>query len=159
MNSARRCIGRGRPSAKPDELRARRAALDEVAAGQSLVCTGILYVAEDSDQAWAEAAPGIADLEGQIATYSGQAGLPAPRRDDYLVGTPREVAKQLVALHHDVRFDHFAHWARLPGLSHARALETLELLATEVIPAVTRQLSSTGKSSRKVSEGRATLGW
>ncbi|ADB33022.1 Luciferase-like monooxygenase [Kribbella flavida DSM 17836] len=130
--------------AKPDELRARRALLDQVAPGTPLTCTSILHVADDPEQAWAEVAPGIAYLEGQIATYGGRGDLPEPQRGDYLVGTPEQVTEQLVALHRDVQFDHFAHWTRLPGLSHHRALESLQLLATEVVPAVTEQLSPGG---------------
>jgi probable F420-dependent oxidoreductase len=133
--------------AKPADLRARRALLDQVAVGQPLTCTSILHVADDADQAWAEAAPGIAYLEGQIATYGGRGDLPAPQRGDYLIGTPHEVTEQLIALHHDIQFDHFAHWARLPGLSHNRALESLQLFATEVIPTVTSQLSTARRDS------------
>lgn len=96
-------------------------------------------MADDPEQAWAEAAPGIAYLEGQIASYSDAAdaaNAPALRRDDYLVGTPAEVADRLAALHRELRFAHFAHWARLPGLSHERALESLRLFAAEVVPLV-----------------------
>ena len=46
-------------------------------------------------------------------------------RADFLVGTPADVAQRLIALHRETRFDHFAHWARLPGLSRDRAVETL----------------------------------
>jgi hypothetical protein len=127
--------------AKPADLRARRAILDKVAPGHPLTCTSILHVAEDPDLAWSEAAPGIAYLEGQIALYSGRSDLQAPQRGDYLVGTPQEVTQQLVALHHDIQFDHFAYWARLPGLSHIRALESLQLFATTVVRAVTKLLS------------------
>jgi hypothetical protein len=42
----------------------------------------------------------------------------------------------LAALHRELRFVHFAHWARLPGPSHERALESLRLFATEVVPRV-----------------------
>jgi alkanesulfonate monooxygenase SsuD/methylene tetrahydromethanopterin reductase-like flavin-dependent oxidoreductase (luciferase family) len=81
--------------AKPDELRARRELLDEIAPEAPLVCTSILHVAEDADQAWAEAAPGIAYLEGQIATYGGQGELPDPQRGaSEIVPT---VARQLSA--------------------------------------------------------------
>jgi probable F420-dependent oxidoreductase len=123
--------------AKPADLRARRALLDEIAPDSPLLCTSILHVADDADEAWAEAAPGIAYLEGQIASYAGR-DFPAPRRADYLVGTPQQVADQLVALHHDIQFTHFAHWTRLPGLSHHRALQSLQLVADKVIPQVLR---------------------
>jgi hypothetical protein len=57
-------------------------------------------------------------------------------RASYLVGTPEGVVGRLAALHQDVRFDHFAYWARLPGLSHARAMESLHMVASRVLPAL-----------------------
>jgi probable F420-dependent oxidoreductase len=116
--------------ATPRDLVARQALLAEAA---PYLCTSILHVDRDPDRAWAEAAPGIGYLEGQIASLSGQAA-PALDRDEYLVGTPEQVAARLVELREATGFVHFAHWARLPGLSHRRALETLELVATEVVP-------------------------
>jgi alkanesulfonate monooxygenase SsuD/methylene tetrahydromethanopterin reductase-like flavin-dependent oxidoreductase (luciferase family) len=110
-------------------------AVAERAVERALVLTGILHVAPDADQAWAEAAPGIAYLEGQLGTLREHPALTFPR-GDFLVGTPAEVAQRLIALHRDTHFDHFAHWARLPGLSHERTLETLRLVAKEVVPAV-----------------------
>ena len=96
---------------KPADVPARRQLLDRALANHPrvefpLVLTGILHVAPDADQAWAEAAPGI--------------------------------AQRLIALHRETRFDHFAHWARLPGLPHERAIETLRLVAEQVLPVVQR---------------------
>jgi hypothetical protein len=42
----------------------------------------------------------------------------------------------LIALHDATQFVHFAHWLRLPTLSHDAALRSLELIAHRVIPAV-----------------------
>lgn len=122
--------------ATPADLRARRALLDTIAPDVPLICTGVLHVAEDADRAWMEAAPGIAYLEGQISTYAGRSDTPVLKREDYLVGTPAEVAARLADLAEELRFEHFAHWARLPGLSHERALSSLRLLAKEVLPMV-----------------------
>ncbi|WP_157979516.1 LLM class flavin-dependent oxidoreductase [Kribbella monticola] len=122
--------------ATPADLLARRRLLDELKIDLPLVCTSILHVAPDADQAWAEAEPGIAYLEGQLAQYAGQEKQPKLNRDDYLVGTPAEVAGRLIALARELRFSQFAHWARLPGLAHTRASETLRLIAAEVIPPV-----------------------
>ncbi|GAA1694253.1 hypothetical protein GCM10009745_44770 [Kribbella yunnanensis] len=90
---------------------------------------------EDADRAWADAAPGIAYLEGEIASYGGNEP-PALRREDYLVGTPEDVARKLIALHAEVRFVEFAHWMRLPTMSQAVAMRSLELIASRVVPAV-----------------------
>jgi alkanesulfonate monooxygenase SsuD/methylene tetrahydromethanopterin reductase-like flavin-dependent oxidoreductase (luciferase family) len=124
--------------ATPADLRERRALLDAVAPNTPLVCTSVLHVAESADQAWAEAAPGIAYLENQISTYAGRTNTPVLPREAYLVGTPSEVAARLRKLAEELRFEHFAHWARLPGLPHERALESLRLFAEEVVPTCER---------------------
>jgi alkanesulfonate monooxygenase SsuD/methylene tetrahydromethanopterin reductase-like flavin-dependent oxidoreductase (luciferase family) len=122
--------------ATPADLIARRKLLDEVVDDPPpLICTGIMHVDDDADRAWAEAAPGIAYLEGEIASYGGTEPPPL-QREDYLVGTPEDVAARLIALHEATRFVHFAHWLRLPTLSHDAALRSLELIAHRVIPAV-----------------------
>jgi alkanesulfonate monooxygenase SsuD/methylene tetrahydromethanopterin reductase-like flavin-dependent oxidoreductase (luciferase family) len=110
--------------ATPGDLLERRALLDAelvqadepATPGPPLVCTSILHVAEDPDQAWAEAAPGIAYLEGNIAKDS-NADPQLQDRAEYLVGAPEDIAGRLVSLHRELRFSHFAYRARLPGLS------------------------------------------
>ncbi len=122
--------------ATPADLIARRKLLDEVVDNPPpLICTGIMHVDDDADRAWADAAPGIAYLEGEIASYGGTEPPPL-HREDYLVGTPEDVAARLIALHDATQFVHFAHWLRLPTLSHDAALRSLELIAHRVIPAV-----------------------
>jgi alkanesulfonate monooxygenase SsuD/methylene tetrahydromethanopterin reductase-like flavin-dependent oxidoreductase (luciferase family) len=136
--------------ATPRELRVRRALLDAVLAqqhesraaavparpGPPLICTSILHVADDPDEAWTEAARGIAYLERNIAAYSNTKTL-LQDRAQYLVGTPEEVASRLAALHRELRFNHFAFWARLPGMSHSRAMQSLNLVKSRVLPALT----------------------
>ncbi|MFI7064797.1 LLM class flavin-dependent oxidoreductase [Kribbella sp. NPDC050124] len=122
--------------ATPADLIARRKLLDEVVDNPPpLICTGIMHVDDDANRAWADAAPGIAYLEGEIASYGGTEPPPL-HREDYLVGTPDDVAARLIALHEATRFVHFAHWLRLPRLSHKAAMRSLELVAGRVIPAV-----------------------
>jgi alkanesulfonate monooxygenase SsuD/methylene tetrahydromethanopterin reductase-like flavin-dependent oxidoreductase (luciferase family) len=103
--------------------------------GFRFVATGIVHVDEDGDRAWRRAAPAIAYLEGELAAFRG-ADRPTPRQEDHLVGTPDEVADRLAALHAATGFDHFAHWARLPGLDHEQALASLRLFAERVLPRV-----------------------
>ncbi|MET7283055.1 LLM class flavin-dependent oxidoreductase [Kribbella sp. NPDC005582] len=122
--------------ATPKDFVARQRLMDEVLAEvPPLICTGIMHVHEDADQAWAEAAPGIAYLEGEIASYGGNEP-PVLRQDDYLVGTPDDVVQKLIALHAETRFVEFAHWMRLPGMAHEVAMRSLELVARYVVPGV-----------------------
>ncbi|MEQ7007735.1 LLM class flavin-dependent oxidoreductase [Actinopolymorpha sp. B17G11] len=144
-----RVLGESDPTSSPDGTR--RGARRRLAR----VCTGILHVAEDAEQAWAEAGAGIAYMERSIASYS----TPDAGTDlwsttsldpsDYLVGTPEQVADRLVDLHAETGFDHFAHWVRLPGISHTRAMESLHLINSRLLPAVreriTRRQASTGR--------------
>lgn len=122
------------------DLRARLELIKSRGIELPVIVTGILHVAPSSDQAWAEAAAGIGYLEGEIAKYGNSAITGELRRDDYLVGTPDEVASRLAALHRDFGFDQFAHWARLPGLSHDRCTETLRLVTSELLPRVRERL-------------------
>jgi alkanesulfonate monooxygenase SsuD/methylene tetrahydromethanopterin reductase-like flavin-dependent oxidoreductase (luciferase family) len=64
------------------------------------------------------------------------------RREDFLVGTPEEVAERLIALHHQTPYDHFAFWGRLPGFSHEEALRSIGLFASDVAPTVRTRLAS-----------------
>jgi alkanesulfonate monooxygenase SsuD/methylene tetrahydromethanopterin reductase-like flavin-dependent oxidoreductase (luciferase family) len=122
--------------ATPADLIARRKLLDEVVDDPPpLICTGIMHVDDDADRAWADAAPGIAYLEGEIASYGGTEPPPL-NREDYLVGTPDDVAARLIDLHAATRFVHFAHWLRLPTMSHEAAMRSLELIADRIVPAV-----------------------
>lgn len=105
--------------------------------------TGIGHVHEDADQAWAEAAPGIAYLESAIsrALADDPAAVRPIRaadlhRADFLVGTPAEVSARLASLRAETPFDHFAFWGRLPGLSVRTAAAATELFAAKVIPAL-----------------------
>ncbi len=74
---------------------------------------------------------------GEIAGYGGGADTaPALERDDFLVGTPEQVADRLRELHRVCGFDHYAFWARLPGLPLEQALASLRVFALQVAPHV-----------------------
>ncbi|MET9274468.1 LLM class flavin-dependent oxidoreductase [Kribbella sp. NPDC003557] len=126
--------------ATPSDLIARRQLLDEVAPGPTpLICTSILHVDDDPDRAWSDASPGIAYLEGEIASYSNTELAPLHRKN-YLVGTPEDVAARLLHLHAAIHFTQFAHWLRVPKMSHEAAVRSLKLFASRVAPAVRRAL-------------------
>lgn len=65
-------------------------------------------MAEDAEQAWAEAAPGIAYMQRSIASYStpdtavdlwSTASL---KPSDYLVGTPEQISDRLSDTHRQI---------------------------------------------------------
>jgi alkanesulfonate monooxygenase SsuD/methylene tetrahydromethanopterin reductase-like flavin-dependent oxidoreductase (luciferase family) len=59
-------------------------------------------------------------------------------RRGMLIGRPGEVAERLLALHESYPFDEAVFWARLPGVPLNMALENLERVAAEVVPALAR---------------------
>ncbi len=61
-------------------------------------------------------------------------------RDRFVIGAPDEVARQLVAQHRDLGMTHLAIRVAWPGSDPSDALQCLELLGTEVLPAVRSEL-------------------
>jgi alkanesulfonate monooxygenase SsuD/methylene tetrahydromethanopterin reductase-like flavin-dependent oxidoreductase (luciferase family) len=108
------------------------------------VASGVMYVHEDSERARSEVAPAIAYQRSRYAEWGTDRGEPKPqpiRPEDlpwerYFVGNPDEVAEALTRLHGEAPYDHFCFWARLPGLSHELALESMRLFGSEVAPRV-----------------------
>jgi hypothetical protein len=47
-----------------------------------------------------------------------------------------EEAERIARLYEEAPYDHFCFWARLPGLTHEQALESMRLFASEVAPRV-----------------------
>lgn len=99
------------------------------------VLTHVCHVASNATIAWQQAGPGIAYLE------SGLPGAQQRTANDldpsaYLVGTPEDIAARLADLHSKVPFDHFAYWARLPGLTVQQASAAQQLFANEVAPRI-----------------------
>ncbi len=99
------------------------------------VLTHVCHVAVDAETAWRQAGPGIAYLESELP------GAPRRTVDDldpsaFLVGTPDDVAARLADLYAAVPFDHFAFWARLPGLTTAQASTAQRLFADKVAPRI-----------------------
>ncbi len=108
------------------------------------VASGVVYVHEDAGRAKEIVAPAIAYQRTRYAEWSTDRDKPKPDPispedlpwERYLVGGPGEVAEGLIELHQRAPFDHFCFWARLPGLTHERALASLRLFASEVAPSV-----------------------
>jgi probable F420-dependent oxidoreductase len=112
--------------------------------GFPFVASGVVYVREDSGRARSEVAPAIAYQRSRYAEWGTDRGKPRPeptRPEDlswerYYVGTPEEVAGGLIGLYQEAPYDHFCFWARLPGITHEQALESMRLFASEVAPRV-----------------------
>ncbi len=106
------------------------------------VASGVVYVREDSERARSEVAPAIAYQRSRYAEWGTDRGRPKPepiRPEDllwerYFVGNPEEVAEGLARLHEEAPYDHFCFWARLPGLTHEQALESMRLLPPRLLP-------------------------
>ena len=108
------------------------------------VASGLVYVREDSGRSRSEVAPAIAYQRSRYAEWGTDRGRPKPepiRPEDlswerYFVGNPNEVADGLARLHEEAPYDHFCFWARLPGITHEQALNSMRLFASEVAPRV-----------------------
>jgi alkanesulfonate monooxygenase SsuD/methylene tetrahydromethanopterin reductase-like flavin-dependent oxidoreductase (luciferase family) len=108
------------------------------------VASGVVYVHEDSERARSDVAPAIAYQRSRYAEWGTDRGKPKPepiRPEDLLwerhfVGNPDELAEGLARLYEEAPYDHLCFWARLPGLTHEQALESMRLFASEVAPRV-----------------------
>ena len=108
------------------------------------VASGVAYVHESSGQAREIVAPAVAYQRSRYAEWGTDRDKPKPgpiRPEDlpwerYLLGNPDEVAEGLIRLHEEAPYDHFCFWARLPGVTHDQALESMRLFASEVAPRV-----------------------
>lgn len=124
------------------------------------VCT--LYVDEDPERAWYDAAPHLMYQQNLYRSWFQAAGdRPedaidyAPLRDmselrspDFLVGEPSVVLERIRAFHKQVPFTDFSFWTLLPGMDHRKAMRSLELIAKEVLPGI-RALRSEASSEAK----------
>ncbi len=59
-------------------------------------------------------------------------------RDRFLLGSPAEVAEQMLALHRATGINHLVMSVQWPGMPQSMALEQLQMLAEEVFPKVRR---------------------
>jgi alkanesulfonate monooxygenase SsuD/methylene tetrahydromethanopterin reductase-like flavin-dependent oxidoreductase (luciferase family) len=101
------------------------------------VWTTMIHLAEDADEAWAQAAPALAYLESPLRDREVRPDdLP---RDKLLVGTPEEVRDRLQEVQSQVPFDHLAYWGRLPGLTVDQASTSMRLFADRVLPGLVRR--------------------
>jgi alkanesulfonate monooxygenase SsuD/methylene tetrahydromethanopterin reductase-like flavin-dependent oxidoreductase (luciferase family) len=65
-------------------------------------------------------------------------------RERMLIGTPREVADRLAAIHDAYPFDEIVIWPALPGVPEELAEQCMETFAREVAPAIDRTTTTQG---------------
>ena len=110
----------------------------------AFVASGVVYVHEDPERAFADVAPAISYQRSRYAEWGTDRDRPRPepiRPEDlpwerYLVGSPDEVAEGLIRLHREAPYDHYCFWGRLPGITHEQALASERLFASDVMPKV-----------------------
>jgi alkanesulfonate monooxygenase SsuD/methylene tetrahydromethanopterin reductase-like flavin-dependent oxidoreductase (luciferase family) len=111
-----------------------------------------VYVAETEDRAWEEAAPHIhsmmgfydhilaeaADAPGDEAVWRFRSAAEirdSPFGRAAMIGTPDQVSRKLEQFRREFRCTHFIMSTQLPGLDPRKGTRSLELFATEVMPA------------------------
>ncbi len=115
-------------------------------------------VSEDPERCWAEAGPHFAYMAGLYGQwYSQREDLPEDGEwrqwtgwsvDDFrrtgmvLVGTPEQVKEGILAARRLLPYDYIVSWATLPGQDPNRAMESLELFARKVMPALRAALQA-----------------
>ena len=116
--------------------RAARAAAGYSADGARVQATRGVYVAEDEDAAWREAAEGVRRHYARLARYGNDAVdlREMARRGDFIVGTPEQCAAALAAVADEVPVTDLACDIALPGMPHERVERSLDLLGQRVAP-------------------------
>jgi probable LLM family oxidoreductase len=105
------------------------------------------YVAATSQQAAAEFFPPYAEMMTAIGRERGWAPMRRPdfdalrtRRGALVVGSPQEVVEKILFQHEHFGHDRFLMQTSVGDIPHAQVLRSIELLGTEVAPAVRAEL-------------------
>ena len=127
----------------------RRAAEQAGHARPALSINSHAYVAETSQQAAEEFFPGYAAMMNAIGRERGWAPIQRPdfdalrtRRGALVVGSPQELVDKILFQHEIFGHDRFLAQMSVGSLPHAQVLRSIELLGTEVAPAVRAALGS-----------------
>jgi len=101
------------------------------------------YVAESSERAAEEFFPPYAEMMTSIGRERGWPPMQRPdfdalrtRRGALVVGSPEEVVEKILFQHSHFGHDRFLMQTSVGDLPHDRVLRSIELLGTEVAPAV-----------------------
>ncbi len=137
-------LARGMPSPRLRELVAAYCAA-RTAAGYGadearVQVTRGVYVAEDEDTAWREAAEGVQRHYARLARHGGEEVDPREmaRRGHFIIGTPEQCAAALAAVAAEVPVTDLACDIALPGMPVERVERSLDLLGRLVAPLLGR---------------------
>jgi probable LLM family oxidoreductase len=116
------------------------------------------YLAETSERAADDFWPGYAEMMTRIGRERGWPPMQRPTfdalrtlRGALVVGTPEDVTEKILFQHSLFGHDRFLAQISVGGLEHAKVLRSIELLGTEVAPAVRAELSRSAPSGRAAS--------
>jgi probable LLM family oxidoreductase len=111
-----------------------------------------LYVADTSQQAANEFFPGYAGMMNRIGRERGWSPMTRPQfdalrspRGALLVGSAQEVVEKILAQHEIFGHDRFLGQISVGPMPHAQVMRAIELLGTEVAPAVRAELGGRGR--------------
>ena len=113
------------------------------------------YVADTSQQAAEEFYPPYAEMMNAIGRERGWSGIRRPdfdalrtRRGALVVGSPQEVTEKILFQHELFGHQRFLAQTSIGDLPHDKAMRSIELLGTEVVPAVRQALAPSDSASR-----------
>jgi alkanesulfonate monooxygenase SsuD/methylene tetrahydromethanopterin reductase-like flavin-dependent oxidoreductase (luciferase family) len=113
-----------------------------------LIFASVIWASDDAERQWREVI-GPAFLYQQRKYAEWEEGTPSAGgyafsedlgelRRQMLIGRPAEIAERLLHMREAYPFDELVIWARLPGVPLDLALHHLEVIASEVAPALSR---------------------
>ena len=116
------------------------------------------YVAETPERAGDDFFPGYATMMNRIGRERGWAPMQRPSfdalrtlRGALVVGSPEQVVEKILFQHSIFGHDRFLAQMSVGSLGHANVLRSIELLGTEVVPAVRAALSRPAASGSAAS--------
>jgi probable LLM family oxidoreductase len=110
------------------------------------------YIAETQEQALDESFPYVSSAMNRIGR---ERGWPPMQRSDYdasamvrganFLGSPEQIVEKILFQHEIFRHDRFLLQFTIGGMPHEGILRSIELLGTEVVPAVREQLGTANR--------------
>ena len=105
-----------------------------------------LYVAQDRESAYLESQPFLAGKYAAYASWGQEKVLPGNEsfsvpyqdlaRDRFLLGSPDDVAKEMLRYRDELGVNYLIFRMQWPGMGQDQVLRQLELMGREVIPRV-----------------------